>query len=432
MPPDVAAVPATPVLTNWAGNVTFSASAVHRPSTRAELRAIVVGSRRLRVLGTGHSFNRIADTTGDLVATAGLPHEIELDSTARLVRVSGGVRYGELGPVLRRGGLALRNTGSLPHISVAGACSTGTHGSGVGNATLSASVRALTVLTAAGDLVTLDRETVGDDFDGCVLTFGRLGVVLELTLELVPDYLVAQTVVEDVPDSRLGPELIGIQSAAYSVSVFTPWGPGRRSQVWLREIVDRDGRWAGPDAPTWGGRLADGPRHPVLGMPTVHATEQLGTPGPWNERLPTFRLEFTPSSGQEIQSEYLLPLPQAPQAWSALDAVRERIRSALIVGEIRAVAADPLWLSPTAGRDCVAFHFTWGPDADAARTAAAEVEAALAPFDARPHWGKVFTTTDDELAARYPRMADQRRLIRQHDPGGVFGNELTDGWLGLR
>ena len=415
--------------TNWAGNVAFRAERVHTPTSVAALQEIVAGSPAVRALGTGHSFSAIADTRGDLVRTAGLPRSMDVDRDRRQVRVGGGVRYGELGRELVRCGLALPNTGSLPHISVAGACATGTHGSGLESQVLAAGVRAMTLVTADGELVTVERA-MGEEFAGWVLALGRLGVVVDLTIDVVDAFHMAQTVVEDLPDDVVGSDLGSILTSAYSVSVFTDWAPSARTSVWLKERVGPgDGRPTG--RPLWGGRLADTPRNPVPGMPAENATPQLGVPGPWNERLPHFRLEFMPSSGDEIQSEYLLPVELASAAWQALAEVGHLVHPVLQVGEVRTVGADPLWLSQTGGVDCVAFHFTWVNDITAVRPALTAVEEALEPFGARPHWGKVFGTPPGTLEASYPRLADFRRLVGRVDPDGTFTNHEVDTWLGL-
>jgi xylitol oxidase len=416
------------VSTNWAGNISFRAQRIHRPGTVEQIQRLVAGGSAVKALGTGHSFNRIADTTGDLISVGGLPDRVEIDSAGLRVLVTGGTRYGELSRSLAGAGLALFNTGSLPHISVAGASATGTHGSGVGNPNLAAAVEALTMVTPSGDLVSVSRDSVGEEFPGSVLALGRLGIVTDLTLRLVPAFQVSQTVIEDVADDRVAPELFEILSAAYSVSIFTTWTPGSRSQIWLKRRVADELPVAGAIG-TWGGRLATVELNPVPGMPPENATAQLGVPGPSNERLPHFRLAFTPSSGHELQSEYLLPLPFAGDAWVALSRIRDQIAPLLQVGEIRAVAGDDMWLSPSSGRDSVAFHFTWVPDTAAVLSVAGAIERELAPFQARPHWGKVFTTTPETLAELYPRIGDFRRLAEKYDPTGKFGNDEVDRWL---
>ena len=415
--------------TNWAGNIRFTPEVLHQPRSVADLQQLVSGAHRVRALGTGHSFNRIADTSGDLVSVRSLPEVIDIDASARTVRVGGGTRYGELGAALQASGLALSNTGSLPHISVAGAVATGTHGSGTANPVLGRGVRALSMVLASGDLVTVDRDSVGESFDGHVLALGRLGIVTELVLDVVPTFDIAQTVIVGVSDHAVGERLDAILSAAYSVSVFTTWAPDQ-SRIWVKALIE-DGAPAWATDPPWDGRPAREPQHPVPGEPTGSATEQLGRPGPWIERLPHFRLDFVPSAGDELQSEFLLPRRDGPAAWAALLPMREALHEVLLVGEIRAIAADSMWLSPTGGQDSVAFHFTWIPDIARVGPVVAEVQRRLAAFDVRPHWGKVFSTPDEMLAARYPRLSDFRDLVRTYDPQGKLGNDLVDGWIGL-
>ncbi|MFL6100288.1 MAG: FAD-binding protein [Actinomycetales bacterium] len=420
-------------VTNWAGNVAFRAARFHEPATVEAVQELVAGSARVRALGTGHSFNRIADTVGELVSLRLLPQVLEIDRQARTARVSGASRYGEVGAALQTVGLALPNTGSLPHISIAGACATGTHGSGRANPVLSRSVRALTMVQGDGRLVSLARDDPGDaeTFDGSVLALGRLGLVTELTLDVVPTYDVAQSVVRDVPDATVAERLGEILGSAYSVSVFTALEPDR-NRVWLKQKVDAAllDQPPGP-ADLWGGRLAETPQHPIDGIDAESATEQLGVVGPWNERMPHFRLDFRPSAGDELQSEWLVPFELATRAWRSLLGIRDIVRRQLLVSEIRCVAADPMWLSSTAGRDCVAFHFTWRPDPTHVVPVVAEIERRLEQYDARPHWGKVFTVSGEWLRPRYPHMAEFRALVERHDPSGRFGNELVDGWLGI-
>ncbi|PYC88379.1 FAD-binding protein [Streptomyces tateyamensis] len=407
----------TVAATNWAGNIVFGAERFHQPASVAELQRIVAGSRSLRVLGSGHSFNAIADTAGDLVSVAGLPRSVELDERAGTVTVSAGMRYGELAEVLDRAGYALHNLGSLPHISVAGACATGTHGSGVANGSLATAVRAVELVTADGGLRTIDRGAA--QFPGSVVALGALGVVTRLTLDVVPAFEIRQWVYEGLPTAALRERFEEIVAAAYSVSLFTRWRGEQIDQVWIK-------RRGGPDAPaTWhGAALADGPRHPVPGCPPEPCTRQLGVPGRWHARLPHFRLDFTPSSGEELQSEYFVARTDAVAAFDALDAVRDRIAPALQISEIRTVAADALWLSPAYARDCVAFHFTWHPDAVAVAEAVRTVEEALSAFAARPHWGKVFTMAPETVRERYPRWADFGTLLGDFDPAGKFRNEF--------
>ena len=412
-----------PALTNWAGNVRFSAARVHRPTSVPELQRLVAGADRVRALGTGHSFNRIADTDADLVSVADLPRTLEVDSARRTVRVSAGMRFGELGGPLHDAGFALHNLGSLPHISIAGAVSTGTHGSGVGNGTLASAVSAVELVTADGDLLRLSRAAEAGRFDGCVIALGGLGVVVALELDVQPTYEIRQYVYEGLPLRVLHDRFDEVLSAGYAVSVFTDWRSPRADQVWRRLRVGTNEPGDAPDE--WlGATLADGPRHPIPGLPGSICTEQLGVAGPWHARLPYFRLEFTPSSGDELQSEWFVRRQDAVAALQALEPLRERIAAVLHIGEIRTIAADPLWLSPSAGRDTAALHFTWIKDEAAVAPVVTMIEERLADFDARPHWGKVFTTPPEVVRERYERYADFEALLRDHDARGTFRNRM--------
>lgn len=406
---------------NWAKNVTFGARRLLTPTSVEELRDIVGSSTELRALGTRHSFNEIADTRGDLVSVAGLPRVVDIDSAARTATVSAGLRFGELTATLHGSGFALHNLGSLPHISVAGACATGTHGSGIGNRSLAGAVRAVELVRADGSLTTVERGH--PDFPGTVVSLGALGVVTRLTLDLVPTFDVRQWVYEDLPRDQAVHGFDEIMAEGYSVSLFTSWRDRPVDQVWVKRAVDGGDAYEAP-AEWRGAVLADGPRHPVPGMPAGNCTPQQGIRGPWYERLPHFRLEFTPSSGDELQSEYFVARSDAPAAFGALDRIRDRIAPQLLISEIRTIAADDLWLSPARGRDSVAFHFTWKPDTAAVTPVLHAVEEALAPFGARPHWGKVFPMGAGDLRGLYPDWARFEELAARHDPEGVFRNDF--------
>ena len=423
-PPEPAPAPAGRPRTNWAGNIAFTAPAFHRPATVAELRAVVARSGQVRVLATGHSFNDMADSPGAQVSLAGLPPEVEIDSAASRVRVAAGLSYATLAARLDRHGLALRNLASLPHISVAGACATGTHGSGPANQNLAAAV------TAGGDLAELRR---GDDsFPGAVVHLGALGVVTRLVLEVVPSFDVSQRVYQDLPLAVLDDHFADIMASGYSVSMFTDWRAPRLTQRGIKQRVTAPAppTPAAPASPvteaSWfTARPAPSARNPVPGLPPDNCTQQLGVPGRWFERLPHFRPEFTPSAGEELQSEYLLPAGHAVPALHALSQIGDRLAAVLRICEIRRIAADDLWLSPCYQQDSVAFHFTWIQDTAAVLPVVTRLEQQLSPFAARPHWGKVFTTPAAELRSRYERLPDFLDLMDHYDPAGKFRNAYT-------
>lgn len=407
--------------TNWAGNIEFVAADCRHPESVDELRALVGRTDRVRALGTGHSFNTIADTIGTQIRLDRLAGQVDVDTDRRVVRVSGATRFAELGVALHRHGLALPNLGSLPHISVAGAVATGTHGSGVGNGNVASGVRSIDLVTADGELVTLSR---GDaDFDGAVVALGSLGIVTDLEIDVRPTFDIEQRVYEGLAWDALFEHFDDVMASAYSVSVFTDWrGP---ASLWVKRRVGD--AW---DEPAWTGILAaDGPRHPVPGMPAENCTPQLGVAGPWNERLPHFRIEFTPSSGDELQTEYFVDASDAVAAMRVIRELEPVITPVLQITEIRAVAPDDYWVSTAQGRQSIALHFTWTSDAIGVAAALVKIEEALAPFAARPHWGKVFSTPRETVAALYPRWADFDRLMRAYDPKGKFGNDLVERYF---
>jgi alditol oxidase len=405
--------------TNWAGTHVFGAATIHRPTTRDEVRQIVARAPRVRVLGSRHSFSAMADSA-ELVSLEGLPADVVVDHAAGTVTCNAGLRYGELATALAAEGVALHNLASLPHISIAGAVATATHGSGNANGNLATAVRGLELVTSTGDVVTAHR---GDaDFDGLVVGLGALGAVTRITLAIEPTYEVRQRVFEGLSWDALFESYDAISASGYSVSVFTRWGE-TVDQVWVKSRVT--------DAPEqqraelFGAVAATVDRHPILGLDPVNCTPQLGVPGAWSDRLPHFRMGFTPSKGEEIQSEYHVARPHAAAAIRAVRDLADTLRPVLLVCEVRTIAADALWMSPQHGQATVALHFTWTREPAAVAGVVADLEAALAPFEPRPHWGKVFLADAATLAPRYERLPDFARLARRLDPRGAFRND----WL---
>ncbi|WP_456823186.1 D-arabinono-1,4-lactone oxidase [Cellulomonas sp. P5_E12] len=408
-------------LTNWAGNYTYRAADIHRPRTVEELQEIVARSPKIRALGTRHCFNDIADDPAALVALDGLEVAPEIDEAARTVTVTGGTRYGTLAQHLHPAGWAVHNLASLPHISVAGAVATATHGSGDRSPNLAAVVRRLELVGPDGDIRTVERGD--DDFAGSVVALGALGVATRVTLDIEPTYDVAQEVHLDLPWSAALEHLDQITGSADSVSLFTDWTGETIQQVWRKTRVT-DSYALRTDF--FGTTPADGPRHPLPGIDPVNCTAQLGEPGPWHDRLPHFRMDFTPSNGDELQSEFLVPRAHAVDALQAMRALSDRIAPLLQVTEVRTMAGDDLWLSTAEGGDRVGLHFTWLPRQPEVEALLPTIEAALAPFDARPHWGKLFADENRDLARLYPRWDDFRSLVARTDPDGVFRNAFLD------
>jgi len=396
-------------LRNWAGNYRYLARTLHRPRTLEQLRDVVSRAPRIRVLGSQHSFNAIADSD-ELVSLEELPHDIRIgDGT---VSCSAAATYTELCAALEREGLALHNLASLPHISVGGSVATATHGSGDRLGNLATAVRSLELVTSDGGTATSSRGT--DDFDGVVVGLGCLGAVTRVTLDTQPAYEVSQRVFECLPWPTFDARFDHIFGAGYSVSAFTDWKDV--TQIWVKS------RDAGPDE-LFGATPADGDRHPIAGLDPSNCTPQLGAPGRSHERLPHFRTGFTPSSGDELQSEFFVARSDALEAIARVRAHADVIRPFLQISEIRTIAADDLWMSPQYKRDSVGIHFTWTQSPDVSRAITA-VEQALAPVEARPHWGKLFSRP-----ARYERARDFKALAERLDPRGAFRNQWSDRYV---
>ncbi len=412
-------------LTNWAGNLTYSTTSLRQPASFGEIQSLVKKTSRVKVLGTRHCFNAIADSKDQLISTANLCHVLSLDETGLTVTVESGVRYGELAVWLHKRGYALHNLASLPHISIAGGCATATHGSGVGNGNLSSAVAAMEFIDAAGELRTLARDKDPKEFPGAVVHLGGIGVVTSLTLAVQPTYQVRQRVYEEISFSRLEHCFNEIMSAGYSVSLFTNWQKNTINEIWIKSRVgeERDGKYS---SDLFGARAAVHPLHPISGVSPEHCTEQMGVAGAWHDRLPHFRMEFTPSNGSELQSEYFIPKDRSVEAIMAVEALREEISPLLLISEIRCIAEDDLWMSPCYRQATTAIHFTWKQDLPAVSRLLPLIEERLAPFHARPHWGKLFTTAPERIAVLYEKLDDFRRLLQQYDPEGKFRNHYLD------
>jgi xylitol oxidase len=412
-------------LRNWAGNIEYSTDRIETATSLAQVRDYVKTQPKLKVLGTRHCFNNIADSKDGFLSLKPMDEVISLDPGKRTVTVAAGVTYGKLCPYLDGKGFALHNLASLPHISVAGACSTATHGSGQKNGNLATAASGLEIVTADGTVVNLSREHDGEIFNGAVVGLGALGVITKVTLDIQPSFMMRQYVYEDLPFSELKEHFDAIESSGYSVSLFTDWQKKRINEVWIKSRIDEGQEFhASPEF--YGAKLATRNLHPIAALSAENCTEQMGVPGPWYERLPHFRMGFTPSAGKELQSEYFVPRRHAVEAIFAIERLHEQVSPSLLITEIRTIAADHLWMSPCYEQDCVTIHFTWKPDWPAVSKLLPVIEQELAPFDARPHWGKLFTTPPTELKSVYKKMPEFVELCRHYDPQGKFRNEYLN------
>ena len=426
MPFEVPSFASPEKLANWAGNIEYSTDNVYPASSVDDVKRFVRAHNSFKTLGTRHCFNRIADSTTQLLTTPFADNEPVLDSAARTVTVGPGVRYGTICPVLEAKHFALHNLASLPHISVAGAISTGTHGSGVNNGNLSTAVAALEFVNAAGDIVTLSRKANPDTFPGAVVSLGALGVITKVTLNIQPTYQIAQHVYENLPLGSLKEHFDEILAAAYSVSLFTDWRNQRINEVWLKSVHEPKKPPVKQPKDFFGAARAKKNLHPIAELSAENCTEQMGRPGPWYDRLPHFKMGFTPSAGKELQSEYFVPHKNAIDAILAVEKLHEQVSPHLMITEIRTIKADDLWLSPAYQQDCVAIHFTWKPEWPEVSNLLPVIERELAPFNPRPHWGKLFTVAPKELQSRYEKLPDFLALAGQFDPNGKFRNEFLN------
>ena len=412
-------------LKNWAGNLEYSTERLYSANSLDQARDFVKKQSQLKVLGTRHCFNNIADSKYDFLSLRSMDKVIALDPQAQTVTVEAGISYGQLAPYLESKGFALHNLASLPHISIAGACSTATHGSGVKNGNLATAVSALELVTATGDVVSLSRQKDGETFRGAVVGLGALGAITKITLDVQPTFAMRQYVYENLPLNQMKEHFEAIESSAYSVSLFTDWQKQRLNEVWIKSRVE-EGKAFNAAPEFFGAKLATRNLHPIAELSAENCTEQMGVPGPWYERLPHFRMGFTPSAGKELQSEYFVPRQHAIEAILAVERLRDQVGPHLMISEIRAIAADELWMSPCYKQACVTIHFTWKQDWPAVSKLLPVIEKELAPFKARPHWGKLFTTSAAQLKSIYEKMPEFIQLSKHYDPSGKFRNEFLD------
>jgi xylitol oxidase len=409
--------------TNWAGNLKYSTDNLFTPAGLNAVKETIKKCKKVRGLGTKHCFNTIADSTQNQISSAAFNKVAAIDKIKNTVAVEAGIKYGEFCKYLDTEGYALHNLASLPHISVAGACATSTHGSGIKNGSLATAVTAIEFVNGKEELVTLSKEKDGDEFLGAVVNLGTLGFVTKLTLSLQPAFKMKQVVYQNLPMAELEKNFETIMSAGYSVSLFTDWKNKNINEVWIKSKSD-DLKNVAPSF--YSAILAAKNLHPIESLDAINCTEQMGIEGPWYERLPHFKMGFTPSSGKELQSEFFIPFEYAYQGLTALEKLNEKVSPHLMITEIRAIAADELLMSPFYKKTCVAFHFTWKQEAEAVMAVLPLIEEALSPFNARPHWGKIFTIKPAVLQSRIEKLSEFKSLMVKHDPEGKFRNAFIN------
>jgi xylitol oxidase len=410
---------------NWAGNITYLSDNLYEPSTIEELREVIVNNRKIKAQGTNHSFNGIDNSTFNFVRLLKMNQVISLDETNMTVTVQAGMRYGELCKYLEEKGYALHNLASLPHISIGGSIATATHGSGDKNRNLSSAVRAMKIMNAAGEVV-----DAGNDLPSTIVHLGALGIVTEVTLAIQPSFQVRQFVYQYLPMNVLKDHFEEIFSSGYSVSLFFDWASENINQVWVKKRVTSDDPGDAP-ADLFGAKAATKDLHPIETISAVNCTPQMGVAGPWHERLPHFKLDFTPSAGEELQAEYFVPRSRGYEAIAAVYDLREKVSPLIQISEVRSIAADELLMSPCYKQDSIAIHFTWKKDWDGVSKVLPLIERVLEKFTVRPHWGKLFTVDPKVLGSRYAsRLNDFNKLAKRFDPDGKFQNEFLERNLG--
>jgi alditol oxidase len=413
---------------NWAGNVEYGTDRLYSANSLAQAQDFVKRRDRLKVLGTRHCFNHIADSTDEFLSLRSMDEVLALDPHARTVTIPANMSYGQLSPYLHEHGFALQNLASLPHISIAGACSTATHGSGEKNGNLATQVSALEMITASGEIVKLSRQKDGESFCGAVVGLGALGVITKITLDLQPTVMMKQYVYENLLLSEMQEHFDAIEASGYSVSLFTDWQKKRINEVWIKSLVE-PGQSFNATPEFFGAKLATRNLHPIAELSAENCTEQMGVPGPWYDRLPHFRMGFTPSAGNELQAEYFVPRKHAIEAILAVERLRDLVGPHLMISEIRTIAADDLWMSPCYKRSSVTIHFTLKPDWPAVSKLLPIIERELTPFEVRPHWGKLFTVSPERLKASYEKLPSFLGLCKKYDPSGKFRNDFLNKYI---
>lgn len=400
-------------LTNWAQNQTFQARICSSPRSIEQLQELVAGAERVKAVGARHSFTTVADSPGGVqISLDQMPVEVVVDPVRMTATVGAGMSYGAVADALQQEGYALANMASLPHISIAGGTATGTHGSGDRLGMLATSVAAVELITADGSLTRVGRTD--PDFAAVAMGLGAFGVIARVDLDIEPTYEVRQDLYDNPSWETVLDDLDGVMASAYSVSLMGTYGGDRLREVWQKQRLDSA---LSPAPPTgWGGTLRD------WTPPKGHKlSPQGGIPGPWSERMAHFVRDCEPSTGgDELQSEYFVARGHGVDALNALRALGADIDPHLWGSEIRTVAADNLWASPAYERASVCIGFTWKKHPPEVGALLPRVEAALEPFEPRPHFGKLFDLP--EVLERFPKMSEFLRAVDRWDPRQKFHN----------
>ena len=425
--------------TNWAGDQSCHPIAIERPRTLDELRRLVADAgdagRTIRAAATGHSFTDIALTDGVMVRLDHLTRTLDFDGETGLFRVEGGVVLAELNRAMHQSGVAFENLGDIDRQTVAGSVSTGTHGTGERFQNVSAQIAALELVTAGGELVTID-ESEPDLLRAARVGLGALGIIYSVTVRTVPSYTLDRV---DSP-KPLGDTLNRLDALNAGTDHFEfyafpgtdialcresrrtdePPAPRHPALVYAQEVMLEN--WVGQAFALTARRFpSQAPRLARIASRGVGRSRKVDS---WHRVFASERrIKFT-------EMEYGLPREHGRAAIERVLEVAAKPKHAVAFPiEVRFVAGDDSMLSPSHQRDTCYIavhqdhHTAWEPYFR-------EIEAIAREYGGRPHWGKRHFQTAATLAPLYPRWADFAAVRSRLDPGGLFRNDYTERVLG--
>jgi FAD-linked oxidoreductase len=421
---------------NWAGNQRAAARRVVRPTGAADIAELVGAARAagdtVRAVGAGHSFTGAAATDGIRLELPTDGGPVSIDGAARQVTVPAGMPLHRLNALLAAAGLAMPNLGDIDRQTVAGAISTGTHGTGGRLGGLATFVSGLELVTGTGETVRCSADSDPDLFDAARVSVGALGVLTEVTLSCV-DAFTLRADERPLPLAEVLSTLDELVAANDHFEFY--WFPYTG-----RALVKRNNRVTDGSArplPRWRGFLDDellsnsvfgavcrlARRAPRL-VPTINGVSARAL-GARTYTAPSHEVFCTPRRVRFVEMEYAVPRAALPAAFAGLRRAVERCGTPVVFPvEVRVAAADGVWLSTSYGRDSayVAVHQYAGMPYEPYFR---EVEAVMRDLDGRPHWGKLHTRNAASLDAAYPRFGDFLAVRDRLDPDRVFVNDYT-------
>uniref|UniRef100_A0A915D0Y3 FAD-binding PCMH-type domain-containing protein n=1 Tax=Ditylenchus dipsaci TaxID=166011 RepID=A0A915D0Y3_9BILA len=415
-------------LLNWGGNFNFSTQDIKYPTTTAGVQQLVKECKgKIRPVGTRHSFSEIANTNDTLICLVHMNLILSVDPSVPSVTVQAGITYTDLIPFLQSIGLAIPMMASLGEISIAGAINTAVHGSGAGIGNLATQVLGLQMVLADGSVVQYSKGQNDTELAAATVGLGALGIVTQVTLQAQPTYNLAINVFENMDMSVLDTQLYNITHSGYAINMWSTFGtPGVLDQVWITTKVDSNGVNAyGNVSQLYGAPAATAQSSPIAALPPTYVVPQMGIVGPYYERLTDYDLGLSGQEGQQTQSEYYVDFDDFVPALKALQTLSAEINAVVYVALFRITEKDELWMSPQYKKTTMAIHFSWQPKLDQVMALLPKIEAALAPFNPIPHWGKLYTLKPEQYLPLLPKYPEWREQVELHDPTHKFRNK----WL---